>query len=48
MLRRIFGPVKDRTTGEWRVRRNRELDEMYNDDGIVRVMQMNKARWVVM
>ncbi|XP_075232274.1 glycine receptor subunit beta-type 4-like [Lycorma delicatula] len=41
-MRRIFGSVKPRTTGEWWMRRNRMLNEMYSDDGVMKMLQMNK------
>jgi hypothetical protein len=35
VLRRIFGPKRDRVTGEWRKLHNEELNVMYCSPNIV-------------
>ena len=34
ILRKIFGQIKDDTTGEWKRRKNRELQEIFNENNI--------------
>jgi len=38
MLKRIFGPKKEETTGEWRKLHNEELNDLYSSFNIVRVI----------
>jgi prepilin signal peptidase PulO-like enzyme (type II secretory pathway) len=45
MLRRIFGPKRDRVTGEWRKLHNEELHDLYSPPNIVRVIK-SRMRWV--
>jgi len=35
VLRKIYGPCKDIITGEWRIKKNRELRELYQNPSIV-------------
>jgi len=35
VLRRIFGPKRDRVTGEWRKQHNEELNDLYSSPDIV-------------
>ena len=42
MLRRVFGPMRDEVTGEWRKLHNEELRDLYSLPNIVRVV---KSRW---
>ena len=44
-LRRIFGPRKDEVTGEWRMRHNEELNDLYSSLNIVRVIKSRRMRW---
>jgi hypothetical protein len=44
MLRRIFGPLKDELTGEWRKLHNEELNDLYSTPNIVRVIK-SRMRW---
>jgi hypothetical protein len=39
VLRRIFGPKRDKVTGEWRKLYNEELYELYCSPNIVRVIK---------
>jgi hypothetical protein len=36
VLRRIFGPKRDKITGEWRKLHNEELHNLYSSQNIVR------------
>jgi hypothetical protein len=38
VLRRIFGPNRDKVTGEWRKLHNKELHDLYSSPSIVRIM----------
>jgi hypothetical protein len=39
VLRRIFGPKRDKVKGEWRKRCKEELNELYFSPNIVRVIK---------
>jgi hypothetical protein len=45
-LRRKFGPKRDEVTGEWRKFRNEELHGLYSSPSIIRIMKVNRMRWV--
>jgi hypothetical protein len=36
VLRRIFGPERDKVTGEWRKLHNEELHNLYSSPDIIR------------
>ena len=44
-LRRIFGPMRDKVTGEWRQRHNEELNVMYSSPSIVQLIKSRRIRW---
>jgi hypothetical protein len=45
MLRRIFGPKKDKVTGGWRRLHNEELHDLYSSPSIIRMIKSRKMRW---
>jgi hypothetical protein len=45
VLRRIFGPKRDKATGEWRKLHNEELNDLYCSPNIVRVIKSRRMRW---
>ena len=44
VLRRIFGPKRDKVTGEWSKLHNKELDDLYSSSNIVRVIKSRRMR----
>jgi hypothetical protein len=44
ILRKIFGYIKDDITGEWRRRRNRELQEIFNENNIAETIKKRRLR----
>jgi len=45
VLRRIFGPRRDKVMGEWRRLHNEELNDLYSSPNIVRVIKSKRMRW---
>jgi len=45
MLRRVFGPERDKVTGEWRKLHNEELSDLYSLPNIVRAVESRRIRW---
>jgi hypothetical protein len=45
VLRRIFGPKRDKVTGEWRKLHNEELNDLYSIPNTVRVVKSRRMRW---
>jgi hypothetical protein len=44
-LRRVFGPKRDKVTGEWRKIYNEKLNFLYSSPNIVRVIKSRRMRW---
>jgi len=45
VLRRIFGPKRDKVTGEWRKVHNEELNDHYSSPNVVQVIK-SRMGWV--
>jgi hypothetical protein len=45
VLRRIFGPKRDKVTGGWRKLHNEELLNLYSSPNIIRMIKSRKMRW---
>jgi hypothetical protein len=45
VLRRLFGPKRDRVTGGWRKLHNEELHNFYSSPSIIRIMKSRRMRW---
>ena len=44
VLRRIFGPRRDKVKGEWRRLNNEELNDWYSSPNVVRVIKSRRMR----
>jgi len=44
VLRRIFGPKRDKTTGEWKKLHNEEFNDLYSSSNIVQVIKSRRMR----
>jgi hypothetical protein len=45
VLRGIFGPTKDKVTGEWRNLHSGELHSLYSPPYIIRQIKSRRMRW---
>jgi hypothetical protein len=45
VLRRIFGPKREKVTGEWRKLHNEKLNDLYCSSNIVRVTKSIRMKW---
>jgi len=46
VLRRIFGPKRDKVTGELGKLHNEEFHDLYSSPNIVQVIKLRRMRWV--
>jgi hypothetical protein len=44
VLRRIYGPKRNKVTGVWRKLHNEELNDLYSSPNIVRVIKSRRMR----
>jgi hypothetical protein len=42
VLRRIFGPKRDKVTGEWRKLHSEELRDLYSSSSIIRIIKSRR------
>jgi hypothetical protein len=42
VLRRIFGPRRDKVKGEWRKLHNEEFHDLYSSPSIIRIMKARR------
>jgi hypothetical protein len=45
VLRGIFGPKRNKVTGEWRKLHDVGLNDLYSSPNIVRVIKSRRIRW---
>jgi hypothetical protein len=45
VLRRIFGPKRDKVTGDWRKLHNEELNDLYCSSNIIWVIKSRRMDW---
>jgi hypothetical protein len=45
ILRKIFGPVKDMFSGEWRIRKNDELETLFHKPSILETIKNRRLIW---
>jgi hypothetical protein len=45
VLRKIFGPKRDKVTGGWRKLHNKELYNLYSSPSIFRMIKSRRKRW---
>jgi hypothetical protein len=45
VLRRIFGPKRDKATGQWKGLHNEERNDLYSSPNIIRVIKSRRMRW---
>jgi hypothetical protein len=48
VLRRIYGPKRDKVTGEWRKLNNEEHHNLYSSPDIIRQVKSRRMRWAGM
>jgi hypothetical protein len=48
LLKRIFGPKREKVTGEWRKLHKKELNDLYSSRKIVLVIKLRRMKWACM
>jgi hypothetical protein len=48
VLRRIFGPKRDKVKGDLRKLHNEELQNVFSSPSIIRMMKSRRTRWAAM
>jgi hypothetical protein len=46
VLRRIFGPKREKVEGQWRKLHNGELHNLYSSPDTIRQIKSRRMRWV--
>jgi hypothetical protein len=46
LLRRIFGPKRDETIGEWGKLHNEQIHTLYFSPNTIKMIKSRKMRWV--
>jgi hypothetical protein len=47
VLRKIFGPKREKVVGDWRRLRNEDLHNLHASESIIRVTESRRMRWHV-
>jgi hypothetical protein len=45
VLRKMFGPTRDKVMGEWRKLHNEKLCDLYSSQSIIRIIKSRRMRW---
>ncbi|VVC46525.1 Hypothetical protein CINCED_3A013473, partial [Cinara cedri] len=45
ILRKVYGPIKDNNSGEWRRRKNTELEILFQNTTISEVIKKRRLQW---
>jgi ribosomal protein L10 len=45
LLRRTFGPKRDKVTGDWRKQHNEELHNLYSSSNVIIMIKSRGMRW---
>jgi hypothetical protein len=45
VLRRTFGPKREKVAGSWRRLHNKELHNLYTSSNIIRAVRSRRMRW---
>ena len=46
VLRKIFGPKRDKVTGKWRKLHKEELNDLHSSSNVIRVVKSRIKSWV--
>jgi hypothetical protein len=45
VLRRTFGPRRDKVIGEWKKLHNEEFHDLYSSPSIIKIIKARRMRW---